>query len=87
MVNQLAGREAKDPFVAAEKPKEEQVAVGLELSGVFGTTGSMSALINGESYQVGDVIQGKKIAAIYADRVVLEQGSRRFLLSGGHGSE
>lgn len=83
---QLARRDAKDPFVPLEKPKEEQVAIGLELTGVFGTPGSMTALINGESYQVGDLIQGKRIVAIAPDRVVLEQGARRFLLSGRQAS-
>lgn len=87
LVEQTAKREAKDPFLALEKPKEEQIAVGLELNGVFGANGQLSALINGESYQVGDVIQGKRIVAIHSDRVVLEQGARRFLLHGGSSSE
>lgn len=87
LVEQTSQREAKDPFLALEKPKEEQLAVGLELNGVFGTEGHLSALINGENYEVGDVIQGKRIVAIQSDRVVLEQGARRFLLYGGHSSE
>jgi len=87
LVEQTAKREAKDPFLAVEKPKEEQLAVGLELNGVFGAEGHLSALINGESYQVGDVIQGKRIVAIHSDHVVLEQGARRFLLHGGNSSE
>ena len=87
LVEQAAKREAKDPFLALEKPKEEQLAVGLELNGVFGTEGHLSALINGENYEIGDVIQGKRIIAIQSDRVVLEQGARRFLLYGGHPSE
>jgi len=87
LVEQAVKREAKDPFLATEKPKEEQIAVGLELNGVFGANGDLSALINGESYQIGDVIQGKRIVAIHSDRVVLEQGARRFLLSGGSSSE
>ena len=87
LVEQAAKREAKDPFLALEKPKEEQLAVGLELNGVFGAGDHLSALINGESYEVGDVIQGKRIVAIQSDRVVLEQGARRFLLHGGHSSE
>jgi Tfp pilus assembly protein PilO len=87
LVEQAAKRDAKDPFLALEKPKEEQLAVGLELNGVFGADGNLSALINGESYQVGDVIQGKRIVAIHSDRVVLEQGARRFLLHGGSASE
>ena len=79
-LEQVAARQAKDPFLAKEKPKEEQVAVGLELSGVFGTGNSLAAMINGETYTVGGVIQGKRIVEIKPDHVVLEQGSKRFLL-------
>ena len=79
-VKQLAAREAKDPFLAGEKPKEEELAVGLELTGIFGEGSALTALINGEPYQVGDVIQDKRIVAIRPDRVVLEHGARRFLL-------
>lgn len=83
----LAKQRAKDPFVPLEKPKEEQPAVGLELSGVFGSGTSLTALINGEPYQVGQTIQGKRVVEIHPDRVVLEQGSRRFLLYGQQGAE
>lgn len=87
MLDKLVQRTVKDPFVPLEKPKEEQPAVGLELSGVFGSGKSLTALINGEPYQVGDAIQGKKIIEIRPDRVVMEQGSRRFLLYGQRGAE
>ncbi len=79
-LEQIAARQAKDPFLAKEKPKEEQAAVGLELTGVFGEGSSRAALINGETYTVGGVIQGKRIVEIQPDHVVLEQGSKRFLL-------
>lgn len=86
-LEKLAQRQAKDPFAPGEKPKEEQPAVGLELSGVFGSGETLTALINGEPYKVGESIQGKRIVEIHADRVVLEQGSRRFLLYGQRGAE
>lgn len=86
-LEQLAGRQSKDPFLALEKPKEEQIAAGLELTGVFGTGKVLTALINGNPYKVGETIQDKRIVAIYEDRVVLEQGSRRFLLYGQRGAE
>lgn len=87
MLERLAARQLKDPFLASEKPKEEQQAVGLELTGVFGEAASLTALINGEAYQVGDMVQGKRIVAIQRDQVVLEQGSRRFLLYPQGGGE
>ena len=80
-------RTAKDPFLAGEKPKEEQMAVGLELSGIFGEGKALIALINGDPYKVGELIQGKRIVAINKDHVVLEQGSRRFLLAPQRGAE
>jgi len=86
-LDQLAARQAKDPFLAHEKPKEEQEAVGLELSGIFGEEPSLTALINGDPYQMGDSIQGKRIVTIDRDHVVLEQGSRRFLLRAQRGGE
>ncbi|MBI3011049.1 MAG: hypothetical protein HYY58_00960 [Candidatus Omnitrophica bacterium] len=87
MLERLAARQLKDPFLASEKPKEEQQAVGLELTGVFGEAASLTALINGEAYKVGDMVQGKRIVAIQRDQVVLEQGSRRFLLYPQGGGE
>jgi len=87
MLERLSARQLKDPFLASEKPKEEQQAVGLELTGVFGEASSLTALINGEAYQVGDMVQGKRIVAIQRDQVVLEQGSRRFLLYPQGGGE
>lgn len=86
-LDKLVKRQAKDPFVPLEKPKEEQPAVGLELSGVFGSGNELTALINGEPYHVGEAIQGKKIIEIHPDKIVLEQGSRRFLLYGQRGAE
>lgn len=80
VVEQIAQSEAKDPFLAREKPKEETAATGLELTGIFGDGASAAAMINGEPYQIGDVIQGKRIVAILGDRVVLEQGARRYVL-------
>ena len=87
-MEQLATRQSKDPFMAREKPKEEQIiAAGLELTGVFGTGNALTALINGNPYKIGETIQDKRIVGIYQDRVVLEQGSRRFLLYGQRGAE
>jgi len=86
-VEQMAAVEGKDPFLAQEKPKEEVVTVGLDLTGIFGQGTALMAIINGEGYRVGDVIQGKRIVAILADRVVLEQGARRFVLYGRRAGE
>ena len=86
-MEQLADRQSKDPFLAREKPKEEQLAAGLELTGVFGKGNALTALINGNPYKVGETIQDKRIVGIYQDRVVLEQGSRRFLIYGQRGAE
>ena len=80
MVARIAQRQAKDPFLPVEKPREEETLVGLQLSGVFGEGADMTALINGDSYHVGEEIEGKRITAIQADRVVFEQGARRFFL-------
>ena len=80
MVERMAQREAKDPFLPVEKPREEETLVGLQLSGVFGEGAEMTALINGEPYKVGDEIDGKRITVIRSDRVIFEQGARRFLL-------
>jgi hypothetical protein len=39
-----------------------------------------SALINDQILEEGDVISGKRVAAIAGDRVTLEQGGRTFVL-------
>lgn len=80
MTESVTQQAERDPFLPREKPKEEQVAVGLELSGVFGIGADTAALINGEAYRVGETVQGKRVVAIFPDRVVLEQGAKRFLL-------
>ena len=74
------GGETKDPFLAKEKPKEEVETVDMELTGIFGDGALLTAMINGQGYQVGDLIQGRRVVAILADRVVLEQGARRFVV-------
>jgi hypothetical protein len=87
VLEQLAARATKDPFLPSEKPKEEEILLDLELTGIFGSGASRTALINGEAYQIGDVIQDKQIVAIHADGVVLERGAKRFLLSAQQGGE
>ncbi len=75
-----AAREAKDPFLAQERPREEEEMIGLELTGIFGVTGRLTALIDGNAYQEGDVIQGKRIVKILSDKVVFEHGNKRYFL-------
>jgi len=71
----------KDPFMPSEKPKEELKAVGMELAGIFGVSGELTALIDGNPYRVGDVVQGKEIVQISANRVILEAGDKRYVLN------
>jgi hypothetical protein len=81
LLEEAAARETKDPFLTTERPKEVSLAAGLELSGVFSTEGHpVAAMINNEIYRTGDVVQGKRIVTIDSNRVVLEQGNRRFIL-------
>ncbi|MCM8795037.1 MAG: hypothetical protein NC819_04470 [Candidatus Omnitrophica bacterium] len=77
---EAAARELKDPFLAQERPFEEAELVGLQLNGIFGTSSRLTALIDGSPYQEGDVIQGKRIVKIQPDRVVLEEGNKRYFL-------
>ncbi|MBI3615767.1 MAG: hypothetical protein HY211_04525 [Candidatus Omnitrophica bacterium] len=82
LLEEVGIKEAKDPFLTSERPKEEMQAVGLELGGIFSENGRPAvAMINNEIYHVGDQIQGKKIVAIETNRVLLEQGNRRFVLT------
>ncbi len=81
LLEQVAAREGKDPFLTADKPKEVVQAVGLELTGVFSEGGRpVAAMINNEIYRVGDVVDNKKIVAIEPNRVLLEFGNRQFVL-------
>ncbi len=82
LLEELASRESKDPFLTGERPKETVEAVGLSLTGIFSEEGKPSAaLINGEVYRVGDVVDQRRITSIEAERVLLEQGNRRFILA------
>ncbi len=76
----LSDREAKDPFLAQERPREEETLTGVELTGIFGVGNRLTALIDGNAYQEGDVIQGKRIVKIHSDRVVFEEGNKRYFL-------
>ena len=82
LLEDVASREAKDPFLTAERPKEVVQAVGLELTGIFSEEGQpVAAMINNEIYRIGDVIDNKKVVNIEANRVLLERGNRRFVLT------
>ncbi len=84
LVEEVVAREKKDPFLTGERPKEVVPAVGLELAGIFSEAGKpVAAMINNEIYSVGQVVQGKRIVAIEPNRVLLEQGNRRFVLMPG----
>lgn len=80
LVEDRAAREVKDPFLAGERPREEKQASGMELSGIFGDGQRLSALIDGNAYQVGDTVQDKKIVEIRPDKVILEKGEERYIL-------
>lgn len=81
LLEEVAAREQKDPFLTADRPKELTQAVGLELTGIFSEGDRpVAAMINNEIYRVGQSIQGKRIVAIEAGRVLLEQGNQRFVL-------
>lgn len=82
LMEEVAAREKKDPFLTAERPKETTQATGLTLNGIFSEGGKpVAALINNEIYRVGDMVDQKKIVAIEAGRVLLEKGNRRFVLT------
>ena len=48
----------------------------LKLDGIMLTSGKRSALINGEVYEMGEMVNGKKIVNIDADRVDLLENGR-----------
>lgn len=81
LLEDVAARERKDPFLTGERPKEVVPAVGLALTGIF-FEGSqpVAAMINDQVYTVGQVVQDKRIVAIGETQVFLEQGNRRFVL-------
>ena len=88
LLEEVVSREAKDPFLTAEKPKEVAQAVGLRLTGIFSEGGRpVAAMINNEIYRVGDLIEQKRIVAIEPTRVLLEHGNRRFILLPEQGAE
>lgn len=81
LLDQVAAKEAKDPFLTRDRPKEFVQAVGLTLTGVFSEDGrQVAAMINNEIYRVGQVVDGKRLVAIEPNRVLLEQGNRMFVL-------
>jgi hypothetical protein len=80
MIDEELPREPRDPFLASDRPREEEELTGLELSGIFGAGARLTALIDGNAYQEGDVIQGKRIVQIQPDRVIFEQGNKRYFL-------
>lgn len=80
LVEDRTAREVKDPFLAAERPREEKEAAGMELSGIFGDGQRLTALIDGNTVQVGDTVQDKRVVEIRPDRVILEKGKERYFL-------
>lgn len=81
LLEEVAAREQKDPFLTAERPKELVQAVGLELTGIFSEGDHpVAAMINNEIYRVGQTVQGKRIVAIESGKVLLEQGNQQFVL-------
>ncbi|MDO8730746.1 MAG: hypothetical protein Q7J69_06165 [Candidatus Omnitrophota bacterium] len=80
LMEDLSVREKKDPFMARERPREEKEALDMSLSGIFGAGGVLSALIDGEAHQEGDLVKGKRIVQILPDQVILEQGDQRYIL-------
>ena len=76
----ISARQAKDPFLAQERPREEEVITVLKLSGIFGAGKHLTALIDGSAYQEGDMLQGKKIVKIKPDCVIFEEGNKRYFL-------
>ncbi len=80
LMEDVSTREKKDPFLARERPKEEKEALDMILSGIFGAGGVLSALIDGEARQEGDLVKGKRIVQILPDQVILEQGDQRYIL-------
>ncbi len=85
VLEDIATREKKDPFLTGDKPKEVVQAVGLELTGIFSEGGRpVAAMINNEIYHVGDVVDNKRVVTIEGNRVVLEYGNRRFVLTPAH---
>jgi hypothetical protein len=88
LLEDVVGREGKDPFLTAERPKEVVQAVGLELNGVFSEGGRpVAAMINNEIYRLGEMVDNKRIISIEPSRVVLEYGNRRFVLLPAHQGE
>ncbi len=80
LVEDRTAREVKDPFLAAERPREEKEAAGMELSGIFGDGQRLTALIDGSTVQVGDTVQDKRVVEIRPDRIILEKGEERYFL-------
>lgn len=80
LMEDVSARERKDPFIALERPREEKEALDMSLSGIFGAGGALSALIDGEARQEGDLVKGKRIVQILPDQVILEQGDQRYIL-------
>lgn len=63
------------------RPPNEQEFPALRLQGITYQVSNPSALINGETVFVGTVLGGARVTAIDADRVTLEYGGRRKVLS------
>jgi len=78
----LAGtEESEDPFRKKGRPRIKERLTGAELNGIIHKKGVPHAIINGSTYKVGDLLQGKKIIEIDKDAVTLEEENKLFKLN------
>jgi hypothetical protein len=68
------------PRAHVEKPTFVSAPVNLVLNGIMMDGSHRVAVINDQTYQVGDVIEGKKITSISIDHVTMQNGQSVFEL-------
>lgn len=67
---------ARDPTQPAQfQGKLLKSNVGLVVSGIFGSKGKYSVVINGQNLKVGDKIDGFTVTTISRTKVTLESGT------------
>jgi len=73
-----------DPFKAPFSAKAKRASMKeFQITGILWKGGSPIAIVNGQTVKVGDMVNGKKVAAILSNEVILEDEEEQYELKFG----
>ena len=81
------GAPSKAPFLLGPRGAAEWTLDELKLKGTMVGAAHPSALINGEVFEIGNVVAGYKITSIGQEQVVMQQGEKVYVLKIPEASE